>query len=76
MKRIVSLAVLAFFLRGTLGITAATLFGFTVAQAHETLDPPSAKKRPAIMKIVPAGVLEANSVFFGTGDCANGSWAR
>jgi hypothetical protein len=76
-----------------LGVAApAVAFGFlnsrvfpaTTARTHQSpkataaLDGPrAAGAEPAMMKIVPAEVLDPSSlVFIGTGDGSNGSWVR
>ncbi len=79
-------------MRIILGIAAAAIaFGFVSARispstAHgdqgqqiraAVKQPRPPLTQPAIMKIVPADVLEpSSSVFIGTGDGGNGSWIR
>ena len=68
-------------LQDILAIAAATFVGLTAATAHENPKdgdrPNSTIERPATMKIVPADVVEANSVvFIGTGDGSAGFWMK
>jgi hypothetical protein len=74
----IALAAVAF------GLLNTRLSPSTAAHMHQspkavaaTNEPRAARAEPAMMKIVPANVLDpSSSVFMGTGDGSNGSWAR